>query len=238
MIRPQQAPEVIERCRGFAGEIQLQRRGVEYEIIYNGVFLMATYNGASEKAAVKEALEIVSDLHNGPLRVLMGGLGVGYSLGEALAFEQVGHVTVVEIEPVVTRWNREYFQGFNGNALSDPRVEVIVSDLKDFLAAETASTSNQANCKYHVVMVDTDNGSTWLSIPSNNYFYHQDGLKKIASCIYPGGAVSFWCSTRESLFESRLESVFNRVLFRTVREKTGREGAYYLASKEYDCQTL
>lgn len=235
MIRSRQAPEVIERCRGVAGEIQLQCRGVEYEIIYNGVFLMSTYNGASEKAAVREALGIVSALHDGPLQVLMGGLGVGYSLKEALAFERVDHVALVEIEPAIIRWNRELFQELNGNALADPRVEVTASDLKDFLAAETASTSNQAACRYHLVMVDTDNGSTWLSIPSNNYFYHQDGLKRIASCIIPGGAACFWCSTRERSFESRLERVFNRVLFRTVMEKTGREGSYYLACKENGC---
>ena len=66
--------EVIERCRGLAGELQLQRRGEEFEIIYNGVFIMATYNGASEKAAVRDALAIAVRRDGRPIKVLMAVL--------------------------------------------------------------------------------------------------------------------------------------------------------------------
>jgi len=64
--------EVIERINGRAGELQLQRRGDEFEVIYNGVFLMATYNGLSEKAAVSDALRIITNKHAGGTKLGTG----------------------------------------------------------------------------------------------------------------------------------------------------------------------
>jgi len=66
-------PSVIERCNSSCGELQLQRRGKDYEIISNGVFLMATYNGESERLLVRMPLAILDK----PIEILIGGLGVG-----------------------------------------------------------------------------------------------------------------------------------------------------------------
>src|SRR5690554_4035534 len=93
----------VERLPGREGEIQIQRRGEDYEIIYNGVFLMATYNGRSERAAVRDALQLAASCGDGPRRVLLGGLGAGYSLREALDNRRVEKVTVAELEPAVIR---------------------------------------------------------------------------------------------------------------------------------------
>jgi spermidine synthase len=175
---PGAAAEVIERCNGREGELQLQRRGDEFEIIYNGVFLMATYNGASEKEAVREALKLVNDRGQDQLKVLIGGLGVGYSLQEA-----------------------------EKGLLNPAR-------------------------KYDVIIVDTDNGSSWLSLPGNAYFYSTDGLKLISSCLRQGGAACFWCSRREEPFEAELKEIFRQVSLQCVPEKTGQEGCYYLALKD------
>ncbi len=229
MTWPGEAAVVIERCRGLAGEIQLQRRGEEYEIIYNGVFLMATYNGASEKAAVKEALKRVSSCERGPLRLLMGGLGVGYSLREALDWEQVDRVIVAEIEPAVIRWNRDVLGEVNGYAFSDPRVVLVNSDFSRVLKKEARAVIKDPARKFQVIIIDTDNGSSWLSLPSNALFYEEEGLKLISECLHPGGYACFWCSEREKEFEKRLKDRFREVNFRTVREKTGKDGAYYLA---------
>ena len=228
-----QSPEVIERCQGVAGELQLQRRGNEYEIIYNGVFLMATYNGASEKAAVREALELVITGENKTAKVLMGGLGVGYSLSEALKYKQVAYVSVAEIEPVVVRWNREILTGINDDALSDPRVGLFSGDFKDLLKKEAqAAARAPGRNQYQVVMVDTDNGSAWLSLPENAYLYKQEGLRLIDQCLAPGGVACFWCANEDENFAENLRERFKKVVFRAVSEQTGLKGAYYLACKQ------
>ncbi len=226
-----QSPEVIGRLQGAKGEIQLQRRGKEYEIIYNGVFLMATYNGASEKEAVREALQVVSSRTAKPFKVLIGGLGVGYSLREALAFAGVGFVKVAEIEPAVIRWNRFYFKEVNGSALADPRTRLAEGDFRKVLEEEASMIKKTGENQYHVIMVDTDNGSSWLSIPSNSFFYNTAGLRLIKNCLHTKGAACFWSSRKEDAFGEKLDKIFRRVVFRTVMEKTGQMGCYYLVEK-------
>lgn len=222
---------VIERCRGVKGEIQLQRRGNEYEIIYNGVFLMASYNGSSERAAVSDALKIADQDPGGHLGVLMGGLGMGFSLLEALDCEQVKRVVVAEIEPAVIRWNRDCLGKLNNGAVNDPRVEIVNNDFIELIKEKAAAAGRNPARAFQVVMVDTDNGSSWLSIPSNYRLYRDEGLSLIKKCLSPGGAACFWCSNREEDLEQRLRTHFQEVHFKTVEEKTGQESAYYLACK-------
>jgi len=226
---PGQSAEVIERLRGLEGEIQLQRRGSDFEIIYNGVFLMATYNGASEKEAVREALRLVSGRFAKPLNVLIGGLGVGYSLSEALACDRVGFVKVAELEPAVIRWNLEYLKEVNSNALEDPRTMLVTGDFRRVLEEDAPIIKEIPVKSYHVIMADTDNGSSWLSLPQNSFFYSPRGLELIKNCLHPAGAACFWCTRREEDFEARLKKYFSRVSFNSVMEKTGRDGCYYLA---------
>ncbi len=221
--------EVIERCRGEAGEIQLQRRGAEYEIIYNGIFLMATYNGESEKTAVREALKNITAWNKGPVNVLMGGLGVGYSLREALDWKQVNRVVVIEIEPAVISWNRGILARVNGWALSDQRVEIINGDFVEVLKYLAAAAAGDPSEAFGVVVADIDNGSGWLSLPANAYLYREEGLGFIKQCLIPGGAACFWCPDRETVFEKRLSKIYSEVHFNRIMEKTGKEGAYYLA---------
>ena len=227
-----QAAEVVERLQGLSGEIQLQRRGSEFEIIYNGVFLMATYNGASEKQAVRDALLSFTCNGYSKLRALMGGLGVGYSLHEALSFKEVEQVKVVEIEPAVIGWNRKYFGKINGNALNDKKCVVVEGDFYTVLTGEAAAAQRGEKNRYHLIMVDTDNGSGWLSIPSNAAIYKEQGLKYISTCLHPNGIACFWVSRREEELEESLGKVFKSFQFHSVLEKTGQEGCYYLARKD------
>ncbi len=128
-MRDTNTSRVIERARGRQGELVLRAVGDHYEIISNGVFLMDTRNGESERQLVRLALRD----RPGRLRLLIGGLGVGFSLAEALRSPQVERVTVVEIEPEVVEWSRTYLASFSGGALSDPRVEVVNDDLVAWL---------------------------------------------------------------------------------------------------------
>lgn len=231
MIRPGEVAEVMERVTGIAGEIQIQKRGNDYEIIYNGVLLMATYNGASEMAAVKEALEAFSPRNHYFLRVLMGGLGMGFSLKEALQFPRVEKVAVAEIEPAVIHWNYKWLYSVNKSALYDSRTDVINADFYEVLDQEARGISEGSSTPYHLVVVDTDNGSSWLSLPSNRVFYSREGLGLINKCLVPEGIACFWCSQREADLEALLENNFASISFRKVRESTGKEGCYYLARR-------
>ncbi len=223
---------VLERCRGVKGEIQLQRRGNEYEIIYNGVFLMASYNGISERALVSDALKMVNRGPGSHLGMLMGGLGMGFSLQEALACKEVKRVVVAEIEPAVIRWNRDYLGKLNNGAVNDSRVEIVNIDFIELIKEKAAAASRDPARAFQVVMVDTDNGSSWLSIPSNDRLYREGGLNLIKKCLSPGGVACFWSAKKEEDFEQRLRTCFHEVHFRRAEEKTGQESAYYLACKD------
>src|SRR5437764_14558507 len=115
----------IERVQGVNGELVLRRRGGHHEIVANGVFLMDTADGRSERLLVTAAAERMPSRG----RMLLGGLGVGFSLAAALAEPRVREVHVVEVEPAVVRWNRGPLAPCHGDALADPRVRVHVADV-------------------------------------------------------------------------------------------------------------
>ncbi len=240
---PDSQPRVVERLSGCAGELQLQKRGEHYEIIYNGVFLMATYNGITERAAVEKALQKLVSRHGAGLRVLMGGLGVGYSLQEALRWPQVDRVVVAEIEKNVIAWNYRYLRSFNGDAVMDPRVVLLHQDFLDTLQEQEQEKDKDKDkvkvkikvkvkeTPYHLVVVDTDNGSTWLSRAENEQIYSCRGLELLQRCLLPGGMACFWTSRREPEFERRLHPYFRAPLYETRLEETGLEAGFYLAEK-------
>jgi len=224
--------QVIARVQGRGGELQLQRRGAHYEVIYNGVFLMATYNGASERAAVRRGLAPHGRVPREGARVLMGGLGVGYSLQEALTFSPpVTRVVVAEIEEAVIDWNRSYLAGFNGRALADPRVTILNEPFETVLQREAAGL-NGPRGGYDLVLVDTDNGSSWLSRPENAAIYSRAGLELIHRCLAPGGAAVFWCCRPEPVLERKLAQIFATPHLETVIEETGQEAGFYLCLKK------
>lgn len=112
------ATESVER----RGAYELRRRGEQYEILEDGILLLGTYGGDSERALVAAGLEAAAAA--GPRRVLLGGLGVGYALGAILADSQVESVTVAEPAEALVEWNRTYLAGCSGDGLRDPRVVV------------------------------------------------------------------------------------------------------------------
>src|SRR5690348_1194766 len=143
---------VVERCLTPNGEIQLQRRGINYEIISNGTFLMATYNGESEKLLVKSALEASKD----PRKVLIGGLGVGFSLAEALCDPRIEHATVIEIEMKIIEWNRSYLAKFTDQAIDHPKTIMVHADLVLWIFER--DIERDIENRFDVICLDIDNG--------------------------------------------------------------------------------
>jgi len=199
------ATSIIEQVDGWCGELVLRRRGAHYEIVANGTFLMDTRGGASERLHVVAA----ADLMPPPGRMLIGGLGVGFSLAAALAHPRVGVVHVVEREQAVLRWNRGPFAELNGGALGDPRVRAHEADVVGWL--QDAPTSS-----LDAICLDVDNGPDWLVTPGNGWLYGDEGLSTLVRVLAPGGVVSIWSAEAAPAFVERLDEHFTDVVVTEV----------------------
>ena len=215
---PYQLPTVIERALTKHGEIQLQKRGSDYEIIFNGTFLMATYNGASEKLLVRAAIEAAA----WPKAVLIAGLGVGFSLAEALQYPAVEKVKVIEIEKKIIEWNRTHLAVYSNNALSQPQVEVVNADFIEWMGSSRE--------KFDVICMDIDNGPDWVVMEANNELYSDAGISNLLKLINKNGAVSFWSAARSGPFEQRLKKWFNSVKVLEIGNQRGEPDYIYLAT--------
>jgi spermidine synthase len=205
--------ESLERREVEGGEICLRevrstRRLSHYEVVLNGTFLFSTYNSASERALAHLALEPLRGLRTN-LRVLVAGLGAGYTLQAVLEYNEIESVLVVEREPAVVEWARAYFSGYNGNALDDERARILVDDFVQFLRT-TKET-------YDAVCVDVDNGPGWLVWEENNPLYGIEGLRHFKRIMADGAVLAFWSSARDDSFEKRLKSVFSPVSIHTIK---------------------
>lgn len=212
----QQEKFVLARETTPQGEIQLQqwieadRPGQPvYEIIFNGVFLMASYNERSGKAVATLAIEPLAEKRQA-MRVLIGGLGIGYTLQAALGYEGVQAVDVVEIEEHIIRWAQRFFGELNGHALADPRVRLIQMDLGDYLF-QTEET-------YDAIILDVDNGPTWLALESNQRLYEKPTLARMKDLLAEGGVLTVWAAEKCPDFQKRLEEVFGQAEEITVQE--------------------
>lgn len=213
-----QTATVIERVTTENGEIQLQRRGSDYEIIFNGTFLMATYNGESEKLLVSQAIEAVKS----PRTVLIAGLGVGFSLGEALGYSMLEKITVVEIEEKIIEWNRTHLAEFSNYGLLDPRVEVVQADFIDWMS--------DCRRKYDVICLDIDNGPDWLVMDNNGQLYDDQGIRSLLNILNESGAVSFWSAAKSDTLEKRLRQWFDKVKIKAVDQSRGEPDYIYVAT--------
>src|SRR5674476_1278722 len=172
---------VVERVVGCCGELVLQRSDGHYEIVANGVVLMDTRGGGSERLHVSAAAVRMPP----PGRMLIGGLGVGFSLAAALAHPGVGHIHVIEREPAVLRWNRGPLASVNGGARRDSRVRTHEADVVHWLANAPVSSMD-------AICLDVDNGPEWLVSPGNAWLYANDGLCTAARVLSPDGVLTIW----------------------------------------------
>ena len=196
---------ILARYTTPNGEIQLQQRplpdgSLAFEIISNGVFLMASYNQISERALARYTLESVSNESKTDQRVLVGGLGMGFTLQETLSYE-VAAVDVVEINPHIVDWNQTYFSSLNEDVLAEPRVRLIQDDLYTLLYTTQLAT-------YDAILFDVDNGPSWLVDEANARLYTGEALKRWSALLIPGGSFAVWSAQRELEFLGRLQDIF------------------------------
>ncbi|MEU2294466.1 spermidine synthase [Streptomyces bacillaris] len=222
MIPP--AHVTLDRREGPYGEVVLRERGEHFEIIANGCFLMDTSDGRSERLLIDAALAALPAGWTGP-SVLIGGLGVGFSLVRAAGEERWGRIVVVEREQAIVDWHRRGpLDRISGAALADPRTEVLHTDLLDHLRTTTE--------RYDALCLDIDNGPDWTVTEENGSLYSPTGLARCLDRLTPGGVLAVWSAQPSAEFEQALRNAgFTRVRSEEVAVARGVPDVVHLASK-------
>ena len=199
------------------GELRLYRRGEEYSImIVGGGELMNTRMHGSEDALAELGCAHLSG-QPAP-RVLIGGLGMGFTLAAALA--QLGadaEVIVAELIPAVVEWNREHLGRFAGHPLGDPRSRVSLGDVAALLKQERAA--------YDAILLDVDNGPEGLTHKENDWLYGSKGLAAAYTALRPGGVLAVWSAGPDHAFSERLRHTGFTVDEQRVRAHGKGKGA-------------
>jgi spermidine synthase len=201
------------------GELRLIRRGEEYSIMLGANELMNSRLSGSEEALAAMAAERIA----GRTRpaVLIGGLGMGFTLRAALAALPAGaEVTVAELVPAVIRWARGPLAHLHAGALEDPRVRLVEEDV--------ARPIFSARSAWDAILLDVDNGPDGLSIPANDRLYSPAGLAAAKAALRPRGVLGIWSSAPDAAFTARLRRAGFAVEETAVRANRGRGARHTL----------
>ncbi|MGZ4476005.1 MAG: spermidine synthase [Nocardioides sp.] len=213
--------EQVAASESERGQLVLRRReDGSIELRANGVFVMDTVETSTEVALAVRAL----GLHADPASVLIGGLGLGFTLQATLADERVRHVAMVEIEPALVGWMRDGTIEHGPALLTDSRVTVHVEDVA--VALREAPPS-----EYDLILLDVDNGPGYLVHDANAGLYRAPALEDARRATRPGGMVVVWSAAEATDLEETMGTVFGR--FRTEAisydvDLQGRPETYWL----------
>lgn len=174
----------------------------EYFLKLNGRQLMGSNSTVSELLLADLACKFRHTVERP--HVLIGGLGLGFSLRRVLEITgPAACVQVSELLPEVVAWNREYLRNLNGDLLDDRRVEVLTRDVFDCIKSGVG--------RYDAILLDVDNGPTSFVQAKNSRLYNGRGLSMIRRSLRPGGRVAFWSAEPEPLFSASLSRAGFRV---------------------------
>lgn len=216
----------IARATGAGGELVLRHRledaGPVLELRANGVFVMDTEETSSERAMATATLA-ASRLDGAvPRRVLIGGLGLGFTLAQVLEDPFVEQVTVVEIEPALVGWMHDGTVPHGPPLFTDDRVSVVVADVAQALR-EAAPAS------YDLVLLDVDNGPGYLVHDENAALYEAPLLAVVRDALAPGGSAVIWSAFEEPELPSEISTVFGSCRSLAIPvDLQGRDEHYWL----------
>mgnify|MGYP001163274380 CR=1 FL=1 len=219
--------EYVEIARAVSerGELVLRERRPEVgptvlELRANGVFVMDTLEVSSERALASASLALVEQ----PRAVVVGGLGLGFTMHEVLADSRVERCAVVEIEEVLVGWMRDGTIAHGPALLADERVRVVVADIAVAIAEAPAAS-------YDLILLDVDNGPGYLVHDTNDALYHPPFLTRARDVLRPGGALAVWSAAESPELEDALGDVFGTVGVRAHDVLLqGRDEQYWLYS--------
>lgn len=212
----------VARAESERGEVVLRRRTSEHaapvlELRVNGVFVMDTQETSSELALATAALDLVEEPHD----VVVGGLGLGFTLQTVLADPRVERVRVVEVEESLVGWMRDGTVPHGPGVLADRRVEIVVGDVVRAVA--------EAKDHHDLVLLDVDNGPGHLVHTGNAAAYSPTFLTDVRRLLRPGGCLVVWSAGPAPDLLATLRDVFGAAEEQELPVMLQqRETSYYL----------
>ncbi|MER8692786.1 hypothetical protein NKI77_09720 [Mesorhizobium opportunistum] len=201
-----------------AQELRLKRRGSEFSIMLGTNELMNSRLSGSEEALAKLSYQKIAG-HRQP-RILIGGLGMGFTLRAALA--ELGSdagIVVAELVPAVVAWARGPMAEVFGGCLDDPRVAVRETDVGDLIRSEPS--------RWDAILLDVDNGPEGIVHKGNDALYSLTGLKAARTALKPGGVLAVWSQGPDSGFTRRLKQA-GFVVEEVATRANGKRGARHV----------
>lgn len=204
---------------GGEGQLRLMQRGAEFSIKLGQNELMSSRLSGSEEALATLACFRIKTLTKP--RLLIGGLGMGFTLRAALAvLGPQARVTVVELVPAILTWARGPMADLFGDSLADPRVTISVADVARSIGAARAA--------FDAILLDVDNGPQGLTRRANDALYDLKGLRAAHDALGPGGVLAVWSSGPDAQFTARLRKAGFVAEEIGIRATGGRGGARHM----------
>lgn len=240
----EQPARTVARADTPRGEIALRERGEEpfavHELVVAGVFAMDSLDTSTETLLAERALGAHEDPeHHPPARVLVGGLGLGFTAWTVLKDHRVRRVDVVELEPDLLDWARLGLTPTLAMVARHPRVALHEGDVADVLAGPPGGAADGSPVEdatgptgpWDLVLLDVDNGPSFLVHEDNRRLYSTDALAAALAHLAPGGVLALWAAQPEPDLLARLRELAptEEVLDEVTREGRVLTYATYLA---------
>ena len=201
------------------GELRLMRRGSELSIMSGAIELMNSRLSGSEEALAMLTCAPLQGASRS--RVLIGGLGMGFTLRAALAeLPPTAEVVVAELVPTVVDWAKGPMAELFDGCLDDPRVTLRVADVAELI--------DEASGAYDAILLDVDNGPGGLNREANDGLYGARGLAAASAALKPGGVLAVWSATQDNGFVQRLRRAGFAVDEQRVRATGRKRGARHI----------
>ena len=209
----------IASVPGGKDPLRLMQRGNEFSIMLGTNELMNSRLSGSEEVLARLACEPIKG--RPAAQVLIGGLGMGFTLRAALSLLSAdAKVRVAEIVPEVIRWSRGPLAPVFGECLNDPRTEIVEADVRRVIGS--------AKLAYDAILLDVDNGPDGISRQGNNALYNKAGLAAAQAALRPGGVLAVWSSHPSPDFTRRLQASGFAVAETPVRARANGRGARHV----------
>ncbi|WP_065756563.1 spermidine synthase [Bradyrhizobium paxllaeri] len=213
------------RIPGTDDELRLMRRGKEFSIKLGSNELMNSRLSGSEEALATLAAKKIEKVASP--RVLIGGLGMGFTLRAALAvFGAKAQIVQAELVPAVVAWARGPMLDIFGDSLADPRVNIREGDVAEIIRSHRGA--------FDAILLDVDNGPEGLTRKANDALYDSTGLNATRAALRPGGVLAVWSSGPNAAFAKRLRSArfdVNEVNIRATGKGRGVRHIIWIATK-------
>lgn len=216
----------VARAVSERGETVLTRRSSDgaLELRVNGVFVMDTVHTSTERLLATTTLEayyasVGNHATTAPIRVLIGGLGLGFTLQEVLADHRVTRIRVAEIEPAIVDWHRRGLVP-GTTVAGDERVELVAGEITELV-------TNQAPSSVEAILLDVDNGPGYLVYAANAAVYGGDFLAACHETLSPCGVTAIWSADPAPELEAAMREVFGTVEELSIPVTLGRHPTTY-----------